>query len=145
MNNKIVITGIVILLVFAGGLVLLISSKSNKRSLSTASQTPTSLQTIATKIPESTFVKESTVTLTDSGFKPQTITVKTGTKIIWINKSGGEATVNSDDHPTHKLYPEINLGNFADGTTHQLILTKPGTYTYHDHFHPERKGTVIVE
>lgn len=87
----------------------------------------------------------SNVDLTSSGFNPKTLTIKTGTRIIWFNKTGSDASVNSDDHPTNKLYPELNLGLFPNGSTVQLVLIKPGTYTYHNYLKPEQKGTIIVE
>ena len=88
---------------------------------------------------------ETNVTVTQDGFNPSTITVKAGTDIIWTNKSGGPVTVNSDNHPTHLLYPELNLGEFSDGSSVSVILTKPGTYTYHNHLQPSQKGTIIVQ
>lgn len=87
----------------------------------------------------------STVTLTQSGFDQQTLKVKVGTKVTWINKSGETATVNSDPHPTHTLWPFLNLGNFDDGMSVSVTFDKAGTYTYHNHLNPNETGTVIVE
>ena len=91
------------------------------------------------------FSGKQVVTLTKDGFAPSSITIKTGTLIQWINKSGQDASVNSDDHPTHKLYPSLNLGIFPNESGVSLIFDKSGTYKYHDHLHPERNGTIIVE
>jgi len=68
-----------------------------------------------------------------------------GTKVVWIKKSGAVATVNSADHPTHLVYPPINMGEFKDGTSVQLVFDKPGTYKYHNHLIPSQTGTVVVE
>ena len=85
------------------------------------------------------------VTLTETGFSPETVTIKAGQKVTWNNKSGAAATVNSDIHPTHALYPPLNLNEFSNGESLELVFDKPGTYTYHDHLHPDRRGTVVVK
>lgn len=86
-----------------------------------------------------------TITLTKSGFNPQKVTVKAGTKVTWINQSGGTATVDSADHPTHLKYPPLNLGSFANGGSLSLVFDKTGTYGYHNHLNSSQFGTVTVE
>ncbi len=88
---------------------------------------------------------EVAVQLTSTGFVPKDVSIKTGSAVRWTNSSGVQGTVNSDDHPTHKLFPEMNLGTFSSGSTLVHIFTKPGVYRYHDHFHPDFKGTVTVQ
>lgn len=91
-------------------------------------------------------VKEAVVRLTDSGFEPQKITIQKGESVRWEKASkDARASVNSDDHPLHRKFPELNLGEFTDGYVLSHVFTIPGTYTYHDHFHPDRKGIVVVE
>lgn len=90
--------------------------------------------------------KEVTVRLTNTGFVPEKVTIKAGGAVRWTNESGDDnATVNSADHPTHQLHKELNLGTFSKGSTLVHIFEKPGTYAYHDHFHPARTGTITVE
>lgn len=104
------------------------SSNSNPSSVS-----PTSMS------------NQENVTLTQDDFSPRTLTIKAGTMVVWTNKSGDDATVNSDPHPIHTDYPPLNLGNFADGGTLNLRFDKPGTYGYHNHLNPAEKGTIIVQ
>ena len=85
------------------------------------------------------------VVLTDTGFLPKDITVKAGTRVIWVNKSGKAATVNSDDHPTHRLYSFLNLGEFVDDSSVQVVIEKAGKYSYHNHLNASEIGTVTVE
>ncbi len=89
--------------------------------------------------------QRATVTLTGSGFNPATLTVKPGTRIIWLNKSGTNGSVNSDNHPTNLLYPFLNLGQFNNGSSVSVVFKKAGKYTYHNEVNPEQKGTVVVE
>lgn len=86
-----------------------------------------------------------TVILTSTGFIPSEITVKKGERIIWINKSGKTATINSDNHPTHLLYPFLNLGEFNTGSSVQAVFNSIGTFTYHNHYQPSEKGTITVK
>lgn len=88
---------------------------------------------------------EAIVTITVSGFAPQALTIKTGTRVVWMNKSGGTVTVNSAAHPTHLVYPPLNLGEFGNGSSVQLGFDKPGTYSYHNHLNPNQTGTIVVE
>ncbi len=133
MNNKVVL-GLLALVVVVGAVLLLTNSAKNSQNNS-ATQQPSS----------GTMAKGETVSLTSSGFNPQSLTVKAGTTVTWVNNSGGPATVNSDDHPTHQKYPMLNLGKFEAGSSLQLKFDKPGTYTYHNHLNPSQKGTVVVQ
>ena len=148
MNNKTLVT-IIAVLVLIGAVVVVLGKLGNKTSQpggitgqpSTPAQSTTK-QGTGGAIPKETIVN---VNLTSSGFDPKTITIKTGTRAIWVNKSGGDATVNSAVHPTHQLFPPLNLGQFPDGSSVQLVFDKPGTYKYHNHLNPGQTGTVVVE
>ena len=85
------------------------------------------------------------VVLGDSGFAPTDITVKAGTRVVWKNSSGKIATVNSDNHPTHRLYPFLNLGEFPGSSSLQVVFEKAGKYSYHNHYNASETGTVTVE
>lgn len=84
------------------------------------------------------------VTLTTSGFEPKNIQIKQGDVIHWVNKSGKLATVNSDNYPTNRLYPVLNLGEFIDGSSVQAKISRLGTLTYHNHLMPSQTGTITV-
>ncbi len=142
MNSKMLV-GIVILVAVAGG-VLLVSKSSNKQpppqpikqeSQPTGTATPTNQEE----------TNGTTVTISSSGFSPSTLTVKVGTKVTWVNKSGTIANISSVPHPVHTSYPPLNLGNFNDGESVSLVFDKTGTYGYHNHLNPSQTGTVVVE
>ncbi len=149
--------GIVIAVIAVGGFLLVQSQSKTIAPTKTAPDNQTQNQT-----PEPTAMQEepsleehearfgkNTIILGTNEFMPKTITVNAGDKVTWENKSGELGAINSDDHPTHQKYGPLNLGEFMDsehitGKRFELVFDKPGTYGYHDHLHPERKGTVVV-
>lgn len=151
MNNKTLLLIIGVLIVIGGGLLLggqLIGRDSNKtNNVGSQNQSTQPPQTAGPKDTGGEPIKEEVVniTLTSSGFDPETATVKAGSRVIWLNKSGASASLNSADYPTNRLYPPLNLGEFANGSSVQLIFDKPGEYKYHNHLKPGQTGTVIVE
>jgi len=141
MNNKLILVALVVVVVAAGAFLLLNNNAGNNRQTqdtqNTQNQSLTPTQTEA--------MQEPNVTVTSSGFEPQTVTVKTGTRVVWTNESGTQVTVSSAVHPTHLLFPFLNLGNFADGSSVSVVFEKPGVYKYHNHLNPGQTGTVTVE
>ena len=97
-----------------------------------------------TKKMGSILAKEVIVILDKDEFYPKEVTVKTGTAVRWKNISGKPQTVNSDTYPTNKLHKELNFGVFNSGSSVIYIFTKPGTYGYHNQFHHEQTGKIIV-
>ncbi len=87
---------------------------------------------------------EAAITLTNRGFSPATILVPAGIRVVWKNRSGAPATVDSSEHPTHLDHPFLNLGELKDGGARNFSFPEPGIFKYHDHYHPERTGTIIV-
>lgn len=152
MTNRNLILGVVIvaLIVLAGGF-FYIKSKNTSTPPTTQTQ-ETSAPSIAPSVstspsssPEAMTAKETGITLNQDGYSPQTLNIAVGTRVVWTNKSGGPATVSSDPHPSHTLWPFLNLGKFDDNGTVSVIFDKAGTYTYHNHFDSSQKGTVIVK
>ncbi len=88
--------------------------------------------------------KEILVQLDKNGFSPKEVTIKKGTAIRWKNTSGKPQTVNSDEYPTNQLHKELNFGVFNNGSSHVYVFAKPGTYGYHNQYHKEQKGKIIV-
>jgi plastocyanin len=72
-------------------------------------------------------------------FEPMTVTVKVGTKITWTNTGAVLHTVDSDDNQTFKS------GDLQPQATFTFTATTAGTFTYHCHYHPWMKGTLVVQ
>ena len=85
------------------------------------------------------------VTYSDSGFSPATINAKVGQKVVFKNTSSAAIQVNSAPHPTHTLYPELNIGMVAAGASGSTTFVKAGTYKYHNHLNASQNGTIVVE
>ena len=89
---------------------------------------------------------EATVHITDTGFSPETVAIKKGNAVRWINETKTDnVSVNSDNYPTNRLYPELNLGKVSKGSTIVHISQSPGTYNYHNQFNPKQTGKINVE
>lgn len=146
MTNKIIIAFIVVLVII--GLLLLFINRPNpskNNSSNTSQQNGQNNQPATNSSDTPNSGKVVTIQVTKEGFTPGTVTVETGTKVIWTNVSGAIAAVHSADHPTHITYPPLNLGEFQDGSSVQLIFDKPGTYKYHDHLKPQLQGSITVQ
>lgn len=143
--NRIITVGVIILLILGvGGFVLYrnmrytgVSGVSAKPSVTSGIQNNT--------IPAQGIGNSSTVRVTSTGFQPMNLTISAGTTVVWMNGSGVDVSINSNDHPTHLLYPPLNLGRVSDGGQVSLTFNTPGTYGYHNHLNPSQTGTITVQ
>lgn len=89
---------------------------------------------------------EVIVKVTDTGYVPNSITVKVGQTVIWQNETNSAVWIASNPHPAHSDYPEFDeKGSMSKGESFSFTFTKAGTWGYHDHFKPSAKGFVTVE
>lgn len=107
--------------------------------------TPVQPKIAATPTPEDLTAHETLVTYTQDGFSPQTVTIPINSSVMFRNLSSTTASVNSDDYPTNKLYPELNLGIFKKNQNLIVRITKAGIYTYHNQLNPKQTGKIIVQ
>ncbi len=88
---------------------------------------------------------QATVTYTDSGYTPATVTVKKGTKVTFKNESTKSMWTASGVHPTHQLLPGFDqLKSVTKGGMYEYTFSKVGTWKYHNHVNPTDGGTVVV-
>jgi plastocyanin len=78
------------------------------------------------------------VKIDNFSFTPATVTVKTGTQIIWTN---------GDDIPHTVVSEDQNFKSKVLDTDEKFSFTasKPGTYSYFCSIHPKMTGKVVVE
>jgi plastocyanin len=82
---------------------------------------------------------ENKIEIKDFAFNPQTITVKSGEKITWINRD-------EEPHTIVSVEKQFKKSSALD-TDQEFAITAgaPGTYTYYCSVHPKMTGTIIVE
>jgi plastocyanin len=83
--------------------------------------------------------KVNKIEIKDFAFNPQTITVKSGEKITWINRDEEPHTVVS----VGKKFPRSH----GLDTDQEFSITAgaPGTYEYFCSVHPKMTGAIVVE
>ncbi len=89
--------------------------------------------------------EDAVISYSDSGFSPAEIRVKVGQKVVFKNGASANMQINSAVHPTHTLFPELNIGVIAPGQIKSVTFTKAGTYKYHNHLNTSQSGTIVVE
>lgn len=81
----------------------------------------------------------SAVSIDNFTFTPPTLTVKTGTTVIWTNKDDiphGIASANDAFKKSKALDTDDSFS---------FTFTTPGTYQYFCYIHPHMTGTIMVE
>ena len=79
------------------------------------------------------------IEIKDFAFNPQTITVKSGEKITWINRDEEPHTVVSVEKQFKKS-PALDTDQ-----EFTVVAGSPGTYSYFCSVHPKMTGTLIVK
>ena len=83
--------------------------------------------------------KKNQIVIKDFHFTPQTLTVKSGEKITWINRDEEPHLVVSVEKQFKKSPPLDTDQEFT------ITASAPGTYTYFCSIHPKMTGTIVVE
>lgn len=88
------------------------------------------------------------VEVTDGGFSPAQVTVKSGTNLTYKNMSSAKVQIASDPHPVHTANNELTEGDFvleiAPGASATVTVAKVGTWGIHNHLNPGLRAKVIV-
>ncbi|MBI4117573.1 MAG: cupredoxin domain-containing protein [Parcubacteria group bacterium] len=97
--------------------------------------------------------KKNAIVFENNAFTPAEITVKKGDAVSFLNKTEQNLWPASGVHPTHALYPTTGgcLGSTFDacralktGEEFTFTFDIVGTWPFHDHLHPDKRGKVIV-
>src|SRR6478736_3289962 len=87
---------------------------------------------------DSTSSKQNTIEIKDFAFNPQTITVKSGEKVTWINRD-------EEPHTVVSVQKQFKKSSALDtDQTFTITAGAPGTYTYFCSVHPKMTGTIVV-
>ena len=82
---------------------------------------------------------QNKIEIKDFAFNPQSITVKSGEKITWINRD-------EEPHTVVSVGKQFKKSSALDTDQEFTIVAgAPGTYSYFCSVHPKMTGTIVVE
>lgn len=110
---------------------------------------------------EAAMPAQVTVTYTDEGFSPATVTIAAGQPVTWVNESSREMWVASAMHPDHLAYdgtskdahcaagyagpvPFDECAAVPAGGSYTFTFTTTGSWKYHNHVNAGDFGTIVV-
>lgn len=80
-----------------------------------------------------------------NSFEPTKIVIKKGDRVAFVNESDVYAWPASDPHPTHtnfpKFDPELPMKPLEAWT---YVFEEVGSFEYHDHLDPSKRGIINV-
>jgi plastocyanin len=79
-----------------------------------------------------------TVVITDMKFSPETLTVKRGDTVVWVNKDFFPHNARAQDRTFEST-------DIATNQSWRYVATKAGTFPYICTLHPTMKGTLVVK
>lgn len=158
MNLKSIWVIIAVLAIVIGGYVLLFANAEPSTEVSPTEES--GVQTTDMEMSDDSSM--TVVTLTDTGFSPESVTIAQGQTVRFVNSSSRGMWVGSDDHPTHTEYDGTSTrehcadgiatnGTFDQctagptGTYWEYTFDKSGTFGYHNHVGASHSGTIIVQ
>ncbi len=163
-NIGIILLGFVLILVIVGGVVYL-NAQNSKKSDQTATLPPVNENQSPnqnTQTPNSSGSAENTktITYTDAGYTPSTITVKVGDTVTFQNNSSRPMWTASDMHPVHSAYPGSSVQKcgtaeqstifdactgIQPGQSWSFTFAEAGTWGFHNHLGPSDTGEIVVQ
>lgn len=99
-------------------------------------------------------VTAQTVTYTDSGFAPASLTIKKGDTVVFKNTASDGVRVSSNPHPLHNGYPTTggcvtstfdSCSNVTPGQSWSFKFDITGSWGYHNHLNSSERGTIVVQ
>jgi plastocyanin len=78
----------------------------------------------------------ATITITNAGVNPSSVTVSAGQSVTFVNNDSRSHEIASDPHPQHGTCPgiEAGLGLISPGQSKSTMgFADPGTCGFHDH------------
>src|SRR5829696_6991426 len=77
------------------------------------------------------------ISVVDFAFEPGTVSVPAGATVTWTNTGSRPHTVTADDG-------SFDSGRLDPGEQFSHTFDQPGNFTYHCGFHPEMQGSIVV-
>lgn len=79
---------------------------------------------------------DNQITIKDFKFTPETLNVKLGSAVTWVNEDSMNHIIKSDSFESN---------NLATGQSYSYTFDTAGSYEYYCSLHPSMKGNIIVE
>ncbi len=145
--SKTIVAIVVAVAIVAGGAYVLVHKSGTKTNSTSSSNTQTTSPTNSQSSGSSGSNQNSaaTITYSDSGFSPSTLTVKSGTTVTITNNSSSLLQFDSNPHPAHTDDVELNVGTVSPGKSQTFTVTKTGSFGYHNHLNSGDTGMIIVQ
>ncbi len=136
---KAALIGFIVIIVIGGGAAYV----TLHRSASTApSSTPTQSRSNGAATGQTS---AATITYSSQGFSPSLLTVPSGSTVTVKNTSSEQLQLDSNPHPVHTDDTDLNVGAVAPGQSKTFVVTKKGTFGYHNHLAPGDQGRITIE
>ena len=78
----------------------------------------------------------NTISIKDFAFSPETLTIKVGEKVTWVNEDTATHTIKSDT---------FNSEGIDQGGKFEFTFNNKGTFNYSCGIHPSMQGKIVVE
>ena len=126
MMKKIVIAVIVVVLI-AGGVYFFLKKPSLNYNYGAKTPTQTASSVAA---------DQNTVNISNFAFVPETLTVKKGTTVTWVNQDSVAHQIKSDT---------FNSVSLNQGDKYSFTFSTAGTFNYSCAVHPTMTGKIVVQ
>lgn len=141
---------IIAILAIVGGAGYLLFGKKSDSGTKESSSSSSQAADASTNQPADNAAKAgqqaaATITYSNDGFSPATITVKTGDTVVIKNDSSRDMQFDSDPHPAHTNNEELNVGVVEPGKSMSFVVKRTGTFGYHNHLNASDTGTIVVQ
>src|SRR3989344_8143265 len=99
-------------------------------------------------VPAQEEAKMHTISIVATGYAPNSLEIKKGDSVVFMNNDAKEHWPASNSHPTHRIYPgsdiskcgtaeEVNIFDACKGLkereNYKFTFNEAGTWKYHDH------------
>jgi plastocyanin len=90
----------------------------------------------ASATPTATASKSVTVSIKNFEYKPDTLRISKGTRVVWVNNDSVKHTATKGG--------SFTTGKIKPGKAVAVRFTSKGTYAYHCSLHPQMHGKIVV-
>jgi len=160
MSKKYAISAIVIVILVLGFILLNQSGKNSEPTPPVNPPLDSNPAVVTTPSPETNPNSAAIIVFSDSGFSPNTISIKKGDTVTFKNSSSFDFWPASGIHPTHTVYSGTTLqehcpdnagvafdacSGIPPGSSWSFKFERTGNWNYHDHLHAKFSGEIIVQ